>query len=107
MHRDAEPASGAGGEGEGSVVCLGDAFDDCQAEADVEPATYEEQVHFCTPEEWWELIERQTQKHFGISADEFVRKFLAGEFGDIDDNRAPLVTNWLKGVGSIGGRHRA
>src|ERR687898_577045 len=34
MHRDAEPASGPGGEGEGSVVCLGDAFDDCQAEAD-------------------------------------------------------------------------
>ena len=34
MHRDAEPAGGAGGEGEGSVVCLGDAFDDWQAEAD-------------------------------------------------------------------------
>jgi hypothetical protein len=34
LHRDAEPPSGAGGEGEGSVVCLGDAFDDCQAEAD-------------------------------------------------------------------------
>src|SRR5438445_12207826 len=34
LHRDAEPASGPGGEGEGSVVCLGDAFDDCQAEAD-------------------------------------------------------------------------
>ena len=33
MHRDAEPASGPGGEGEGSVVCLGDAVDDCQAEA--------------------------------------------------------------------------
>ena len=34
MHRDAEPASGAGGEGEGSIVCLGDTFHDCQAEAD-------------------------------------------------------------------------
>jgi hypothetical protein len=34
LHRGAEPASGAGGEGEGSVVCLVDAFDDCQAEAD-------------------------------------------------------------------------
>src|SRR5829696_3828328 len=34
LHGDAEPASGTGGEGEGSVVCLGDAFDDCQAEAD-------------------------------------------------------------------------
>ncbi len=33
MHRDAEPAGGPGGEGEGSVVCLGDALDDCQAEA--------------------------------------------------------------------------
>src|SRR4029453_710102 len=31
---DAEPASVPGGEGEGSVVCSGDAFDDCQAEAD-------------------------------------------------------------------------
>src|SRR6478609_11305536 len=34
VHRDAEPAGGAGGEGEGSVVRLGDAVDDCQAEAD-------------------------------------------------------------------------
>src|SRR6266581_6173860 len=34
MHRDAEPPGGPGGEGEGPVVCLGDAFDDCQAEAD-------------------------------------------------------------------------
>jgi hypothetical protein len=34
LHRDAEPASGPGGEGEGSVVCLGDAVDDCQAQAD-------------------------------------------------------------------------
>src|SRR5207249_9982335 len=34
LHRDAEPAGGPGGESEGSVVCLGDAFDDCQAEAD-------------------------------------------------------------------------
>ena len=33
MHRDAEPAGSPGGEGEGPVVCLGDAFDDCQAEA--------------------------------------------------------------------------
>ena len=34
MHRDAEPAGGPGGKGQGSVVCLGDAFDDCQAEPD-------------------------------------------------------------------------
>ena len=34
MHGDAEPAGGPGVEGEGAVVCLGDAFDDCQAEAD-------------------------------------------------------------------------
>ena len=34
LHRDAEPPSGPGGEGEGSVVCLGDALDDRQAEAD-------------------------------------------------------------------------
>ena len=34
MHRDAEAAGGPGGEGEGSVVSLGDALDDCQAEAD-------------------------------------------------------------------------
>src|SRR5262249_43982430 len=27
-------AGGSGAEGEGSVVCLGDALDDCQAEAD-------------------------------------------------------------------------
>src|SRR4051812_50099924 len=34
LHGDAEPARGPGSEGEGSVVCLGDAFDDRQAEAD-------------------------------------------------------------------------
>src|SRR6476660_6333512 len=34
LHRDAEPAGGPGVEGEGSVVRLGDALDDCQAEAD-------------------------------------------------------------------------
>src|SRR6202035_5584962 len=34
LHPDAEPAGGPGSEGKGSVVCLGDAFDDCQAEAD-------------------------------------------------------------------------
>src|SRR4051794_18355976 len=34
LHRDAEPAGGPGGEGEGSVVCSADALDDRQAEAD-------------------------------------------------------------------------
>jgi hypothetical protein len=34
LHRDAEPAFVAAGERQGSVVCLGDAFDDCQAKAD-------------------------------------------------------------------------
>ena len=34
LHRDAESPSGPGGEGEGSIVCLGDALDDRQAEAD-------------------------------------------------------------------------
>jgi hypothetical protein len=34
LDRDAESSSGPGGEGEGSVVCLGDAFHECQAEAD-------------------------------------------------------------------------
>src|ERR1700680_2313640 len=39
MHRDAEPASGPGGAGEISVVCLGDALDDGQAEADTRMIT--------------------------------------------------------------------
>src|SRR5215212_10105872 len=34
LHRDAEPADGPRGEDEGSVVCLGDAFDYGQAKAD-------------------------------------------------------------------------
>jgi hypothetical protein len=34
LYRDAEPARGPGGEGKASVVCLGDALDDCEAEAD-------------------------------------------------------------------------
>jgi hypothetical protein len=60
---------------------------DIETDADLEPATFDEQVHVCTPEEWWEIIEGQTRQHFGMSADEWVRKFMAGEFGDIDDNR--------------------
>src|SRR5262249_33908946 len=34
LHRGAEPARVPGGKDEGSVVCLGDALDDCEAEAD-------------------------------------------------------------------------
>ena len=34
LHGDAEPAFFPGGEGEDSVVRLGDALDDCEAEAD-------------------------------------------------------------------------
>src|SRR4051812_9207634 len=34
LHRDAEPPGAPGGEGEGSLVCSGDALDDGQAEAD-------------------------------------------------------------------------
>jgi hypothetical protein len=34
LHRDTKTASGPGSEGEGPVVCLGDALDDRQAEAD-------------------------------------------------------------------------
>ena len=33
LHRHAEPAGGPGSETEDAVVCLGDALDDCQAEA--------------------------------------------------------------------------
>jgi D-ala-D-ala dipeptidase len=36
LHRNAEPAGGPGGEGQGSVVSLGDAFDDCEAEAEAD-----------------------------------------------------------------------
>lgn len=34
MHRDGEPAGGPGVEGEGAIVCLGDALDDGEDEAD-------------------------------------------------------------------------
>ena len=34
LHSDAEPSRRPGVEGEGSVVCFGDALDDCQTEAD-------------------------------------------------------------------------
>jgi D-alanyl-D-alanine dipeptidase len=34
LHGDAEPARGPGSEGEGPVVCLCDALDDCEPEAD-------------------------------------------------------------------------
>jgi hypothetical protein len=34
LHRGAEPTGGPRGEGEGSVVCFRDVFDDCRAQPD-------------------------------------------------------------------------
>ena len=62
MYRDAEPPSGPGGESEGSVVCLGDAVDDCQAESDtcvVGPNAFGaalERFGECRDQLWRELV---------------------------------------------------
>jgi hypothetical protein len=40
-----------------------------------------------TPEEERALQEHEAQKYLGISADEFVRRWHAGEYDGVDDSR--------------------
>ena len=41
-------------------------------------------VHEATEEEWHGLIDRAARYHLNMSADEFIRKWNAGEFKDPD-----------------------
>src|SRR5579862_8067600 len=75
LHHDAESATGPGGEGKGSVVRLGDALDDGQAEADTRLVTaYTSRA----PLEW-----------FGARRDQLRAELVAGVFdGEHDGLRA-------------------
>ena len=42
-------------------------------------------VRELTIEEGWELLEREAQRYLGMGAQEFIRAWRAGEFGDPDD----------------------
>src|SRR5579871_2269738 len=41
-------------------------------------------------EEGWQLLEETAQQYLGIGADEFVRKWRAGEFGDPDETNPDI-----------------
>ena len=41
-------------------------------------------VQWISPEEGWQILEEQAQLNLGMSADEFIRKWDAGEFENPD-----------------------
>lgn len=51
-------------------------------------------VRELTIEEGWELLDTRARRVLGISAEEFIRKWDAGEFGDPDD---------VPGIWDVGG----
>src|ERR687897_803937 len=92
LHRDAEPASGPGGEGEGSVMCLDDALDDRQAEADTRVigayAFGAAPERFCERRDklWTELLTGVLDgEHDGIGADGGV-DLRGAVFGEVVDD---------------------
>lgn len=44
-------------------------------------------VHFTTPEEAREIFDRQARETLGISGDEFLRRWDAGEYRPVPDTR--------------------
>ncbi len=42
-------------------------------------------IHFLNPEESRELFDREAKRLFGISGDEFLRRWDSGEYGPIPD----------------------
>jgi hypothetical protein len=50
-------------------------------------------------EEGRALVERQTQKHFGLTADEFARRWRAGEITEGDDDAVARVAMLLPFLG--------
>jgi hypothetical protein len=56
---------------------------------DLEPFEFEpfeiDGIHFLSPEEGRELFDREAQRLFGISGDEFLRRWDSGEYGPIPD----------------------
>ena len=57
--------------------------------ADFEPFEFEpfeiDGIHFLNPEEGRELFDREARRLFGISGDEFLRRWDSGEYGPIPD----------------------
>ena len=47
--------------------------------------TTENQIHELTDEEAWELFDRSARRYLGISGEEFMRRWDAGEYDDPDD----------------------
>ena len=57
-------------------------------------------VQELTHEEAWELLEGQSRRRLGLGLKEFIDKWLAGDYGDPDDNPDALeLAVLLPGVG--------
>lgn len=52
------------------------------SEHDEVPQSTNPQVRYLTPEQGKALFDRQARRRFGMSGDEFVRAYVAGEFDD-------------------------
>lgn len=44
-----------------------------------------EGVHFLTPEEGWEVLDRQARRYLRMSGEEFIEAWRAGKFDDNPD----------------------
>lgn len=51
----------------------------------MEQTTHTNGFRELSPTEGRELLDRQAQRYLGVSGDEFVRSWEAGEYGDPDD----------------------
>ena len=43
-------------------------------------------IHEVSPEEGWEILDRQARERLGMSGEEFIRKWEANEFEDPDQS---------------------
>ncbi len=58
-----------------------------------------EELHEATEAEGWQMLDRAARYHLGISAEEFVRRWQAGEYPDPDGTPALRVAMLLPFVG--------
>jgi hypothetical protein len=51
-----------------------------------EPDTGDVEIREITREEAWAMLDADTRRYLGISAEEFARRYNAGEYDDPDDD---------------------
>jgi len=63
---------------------------------DWNPADDDSDIRYITPEEGWEMFDRETRRVLNMGAEEFLRRYDAGEFDDIlrgtGDDHSKLIS---------------